>query len=121
MRCNICGSKTLPIVANDHDGLQRTVQRRCTHGHIVVTHEVHTTMLADAREMSSAQRHIERRIARWQRDLKIACDPRPNTVVAAEYGLTEARVRQIRASLAQRGEPESAAIISSTNSERTTS
>jgi hypothetical protein len=96
VNCNLCGAAS--TIFHREDRPSRTImQRRCSNGHVFTTHEVHTTMLADAREMTCAVRNIERRIARFKRDSRIAADRRSATVVAGEYGLTEARVRQIRA------------------------
>ena len=99
MMCPICGSASevrghLPM-PHEHRVL---FNRVCDEGHKFMTVEVHVTQLADARELSCAVRNIQRRIARWHRDLLIAEDTRPSKVVAAEHGITDTRVRQIRAS-----------------------
>jgi hypothetical protein len=103
VKCNICGAETERT--DDHRvgaGWHLSIDRRCTNGHALRTHEVYTNMLADAREMNSALGHTARRVERWARDQRIARDERPSKEVAAEYGLTEARVRQIRAALTRR-------------------
>lgn len=100
MKCSICGS--------DSDYVGRTVvpekhyvlfHRVCERGHRFVTAEVYPSQLADAREMSCAVRNITRRIYRFQRDMAIAQDERPTREIAEDFNLTEARVRQIRASM----------------------
>jgi len=99
MMCKFCGAETTMVrrIAGP-DGTIDHVDRTCANGHTFISHEVHTSMLADARELNSARQHIRQRVARFYRDQRIAADPRPSTEVAAEYGLTDARVRQIRSS-----------------------
>lgn len=98
MNCNICGATTRVIDQHAVAGAMHVlVDRVCANGHRVRTHEVHTTMLADKREMRSAVRNIQRRIKLFERDRLIMQDPRPARVVAEEHNITEARVRQIRA------------------------
>ena len=121
MRCNICGQPTFVVTRSEAaGGLREEVQRRCKSGHNVLTHEVHTTMVADEREMRSALRYINQRIARFNRDIAIACDGRPATQVAADHKITEARVRQIRASFQSRAPDVVLSTIFPENSERTT-
>lgn len=103
MNCPICGAPS------DVLGFQRLEQehrtdyaRVCDRGHKFQTSEVHAPQLADRRELECAVRNITRRIARFKRDLAIAEDERPARVVAAEHGLTDTRVRQIRASFPDR-------------------
>lgn len=98
MMCPICGARTMSLAQQDNpDKFQCTIVRTCERGHLFETREVQINMLADEREMSSALRHIRRRVERWRRDARIAQDTRPATLVAAEHNITEARVRQIRA------------------------
>lgn len=97
--CSICGSPSdvrgsVPL-PREHCVL---FHRVCTEGHRFTTVEAHLSQLADARELECAVRNIDRRIARWHRDMLIAEDTRPSKVVAAEHGITDTRVRQIRAS-----------------------
>lgn len=102
MKCNVCGAATHRVDEHEvMDGCSVAIDRRCANGHAVRTHEVFPTMVADARELESALRLISRRRALFHRDRRIAGDPRPVKAVAAEYGLTEARVRQIRTAATQ--------------------
>lgn len=103
MKCSICGADS-DVTGVAHKPEQHTIEysRVCDRGHKFKSVEVYPTQLADRRELECATRNIARRIARFKRDLAIAEDQRPARVVAAEYGLTDARVRQIRASFPDR-------------------
>lgn len=97
--CKYCGAETTLVRRiPGPDGTIDHVDRTCSNGHTFLSHEVHTSMLADRRELNSARGRIQQRIALFERDRRIAADPRPAAQVAAEYGLTDARVRQIRSS-----------------------
>lgn len=112
MRCTICGADSTVEVSAENDEEHRIMLHRiCERGHRFVTAEVPITMLADKRELTCALRNIDRRIARFMRNAAIAEDPRPVKDVAAEYGLTDARVRQIRASFPDRASRERFAKI----------
>lgn len=99
MMCPICGSDSAVLLVDEPNKEHRVNRARwCANGHRFETVEVHPTQLADRREMSCAVRRIERRIAQHKRDGHIAHDPRGVKEVAAAFKITEARVRQIRAS-----------------------
>jgi hypothetical protein len=103
MKCSICGAGSKVVLFQERNNEYKTVYSRiCDRGHRFTTVEVPLSLLADKRELACAQRNIDRRIARYLRDEKIAQDSRPNKVVAAEHGLTDTRVRQIRASFLER-------------------
>ena len=113
--CPICGCTASDVKGcfrfpNEH---KIEYARVCDNGHRYVTVEVHPTQLADKREMDCAVRRIDRRIAQHRRDLAIAADPRPASVVAAAYDITDARVRQIRASFPDRASSDRFAKIAS--------
>lgn len=119
MKCSICGSDSaVEAAAYDPERLITDIARRCTEGHLFYTVEAHPTQLADAREMRCAVRRIERRMALYKRDAAIAADPRPAAVVAAEHGVTDTRVRQIRASFRRFQEGAWHATMLTINSER---
>lgn len=69
----------------------------CAEGHHFSTAETHPKLLADRRERSSALRRIDTAVALYKRNAAIRADPRPTRAVAAEYGITPTRVRQLRA------------------------
>lgn len=103
MNCSICGSDSEVVgVAHSPEDFRITFFRVCELGHKFQTVEVYPTQLADAREMACAIRNIQRRVSRFKRDIAIARDTRAVKEVAADYGITDARVRQIRASLPDR-------------------
>ncbi len=87
------------LVSADPDVHMCLRLRRCANGHDFSTWEVHPSQLANGREMTSALRKIERRIALHKRDVAIARDTRSASVVAAEHSISAARVRQIRAAM----------------------
>lgn len=107
MMCSTCGAASTILPAETFDaGLRVTRWRMCGLGHKFITAEVHLSQLADARELRCAQRNIQRRIARFERDVLIAMDERPARLVAAQHKITQARVRQIRASMRDRDQSE---------------
>jgi len=98
MKCNICGAPSVELHRTYSSNIhQMRIARKCTNGHSFFTVEVYPSQLADVREMSCAIRRINRRMSLYERDLNIAKDDRHNKLVAQEYEITEARVRQIRA------------------------
>jgi hypothetical protein len=100
MNCNICGAHSVELHRTYSSNIhQMRIARECTNGHSFFTVEVYPSQLADAREMACAVRSTNRRIELYKRDLLISLDKRSNKEVAASYGLTVARVRQIRSTL----------------------
>jgi len=100
MKCPNCGAESfLNGSLNENSQFMTWYSRVCENGHRFKTVEVHPPQLADAREMSCAIRSIHKRIERYKRNIAIAADTRPSRVVAEEHGITDTRVRQIRASL----------------------
>jgi hypothetical protein len=105
MKCSVCGAESLVFSSHSRPHEHQTVYTRiCDRGHRFTTVEAPVSLLADKRELACAVRNIDRRIARYLRDVKIAQDSRPSKVVAAEHGLTDTRVRQIRASFLERAD-----------------
>lgn len=119
MMCIVCGAASRAVSTSDHRTRRIIRSHLCENGHRFITAEVPLTLLADKRETECALRNIERRVALHNRNAAIAQDDRPAKVVAAEYGITDARVRQIRASLSTRGDQPRTEKIAS-NLERTT-
>ncbi len=98
MKCPICGGRARELMTHEMpEELMAQRLRACIEGHTFETREVHLTQLANKREMDCAIRNIKRRVAMFQRNAKIAADPRPAKEVAEDYGITQNRVRQIRA------------------------
>lgn len=103
MNCPICGMRSHVALSTERRHEFRIVNSRiCDRGHRFTTSEVPLTFLADTRELACAIRNVERRIERYNRDLQIIADKRPATVVAKKFGITDTRVRQIRASFSDR-------------------
>lgn len=97
MKCTVCGAMTQRIGwASHEDPLQEVGIRICSNGHETFTREVPTTFVMRGRELASAQRRVLKRVALFERDERIARDWRPSKEVADDYGITPARVRQIR-------------------------
>lgn len=101
MNCPTCGawSEVTDTRAAPNDMIRR--RRACANGHKFATFEVLPQVVrAAAGNAAATARASKASAARWARDRAIARDTRPATQVAADHGITEARVRQIRASLA---------------------
>lgn len=103
MNCPTCGSRSHVALSTERRHEFRVVNSRvCDRGHRFTTSEVPLTFLADKRELDCAIRNVHRRIARYERDLEIVNDNRPAKIVAKKFNITDARVRQIRASFSDR-------------------
>lgn len=119
MNCPICGSRSHVALSTErHHEFRIMNSRVCDRNHRFTTSEVPLTFLADKRELECAIRNVHRRIERYERDLEIMKDNRPAKVVAKRFGITDARVRQIRASFSDRELAGKFATIAS-NLERT--
>lgn len=95
MKCPICGAWT--EVRDTRAGAHHSVRRRrqCGNGHTFPTMEVLTPAVS-RKDLASAARAAALRAHNWRRDREIIADPRPTAVIARAWGLTGARVRQIR-------------------------
>lgn len=99
MKCERCGaaSDVLETRAAEHGMVKR--RRQCGNGHRFKTFEVYEpTAKAVERDIRGTWRRVQAAAQRWWRDRKIILDPRGASEVARAVQLTEARVRQIRAS-----------------------
>lgn len=99
MNCGVCGAWTLVRETRKADrgfSLKRT--RECANGHTFATFEVLASIYRSAgRRKGETLRAAEARAIRAKRDAQIvkACRTRSQTSVAAEFGLTQARVSRI--------------------------
>lgn len=99
MNCQRCGAAS--EVKSTRSAAHGTTARRreCFNGHRFTTYEVYEpTFKSNARDLARTWARIVAAATRWARDRRIILDPRGASSVAAEAKLTEARVRQIRAS-----------------------
>jgi hypothetical protein len=121
MRCPTCGAEpTRRLVRIDVPEEHRRIHHRaCPLGHHFWTTEVHFSQLANGREFASAVRGLDRRLAIWRRNEAIALDPRSSHVVAEQYGISSARVRQIRAQARAHSVPPPQGTLPAPNLERT--
>jgi transcriptional regulator NrdR family protein len=95
MNCGKCGAwSSVDETRKADGGLTILRRRRCANGHRFTTYEVPEP---SARPARATIRAAEKRAALAKRNASIvqACQTRPNTRVAAMFGITEARVRQI--------------------------
>ena len=121
MNCPHCGADSVVTAVVEKPAEHRVVLfRTCDNDHKFVTTEVHLSQLADKRELDCAIRTIDRKVALFRRNCAILDDVRPLKEVAAAHGLTEARVRQIRAAAEYLPTARARAKILSSNSERKT-
>lgn len=98
MNCIHCGAFSLVKETRDHEhGLTRR-RRECANGHRFNTYEVYEpTVRAAERDLAATARRAQAAARRWARDRKIILSRASPQALAAEHGLTDARVRQIRA------------------------
>ncbi len=95
MKCPICGawSSVLETRESSYETTRR--RRECANRHRFWTYEVHESMRHPA-SMKRSIASIQRRRKMWERDQRIAKDPRPTSVVAAVYGLVPRHILNIR-------------------------
>lgn len=96
MKCPLCSAWSQVVATREaaHNALRR--RRLCANGHKFTTFEVVPEAVSRRELQASAKTQLQR-AKLWRRDEAIRKDPRPATQVAMSYGLTEARIRQIRA------------------------
>lgn len=95
MKCPHCGAWT-----NVLDTRATRRRRECANGHRFATVEV-VPSVVNAKDYRAHLRGAALRAKNWVRDRRVADDPRGSTAIARELGLSEARVRQIRARVRQ--------------------
>lgn len=95
MKCPRCGAASDVLESRPTPEMATRRRRECHNGHRFRTVEV-LPAATNRRDLAAAARAAAAAIARWTRDRLIRTDPRPSTHVARDFGLTEARVRQIR-------------------------
>lgn len=100
MKCPTCGAwSEVTETREAANGLTRRA-RRCANEHRFMTFEVLPQVIkAAGQNVAATARAAQDRVARWRRDHAIARDLRPAAQVARDHGITEARVRQIRAAM----------------------
>lgn len=102
MICPRCGAESQ--VTETREASMGTFRRRrqCFNGHRFTTFEVYeqTIKAAGLRDMAATWRKAKASAKMWWRDRAIIMDARSTGAVAAEHGITGARVRQIRAGAA---------------------
>lgn len=97
MKCNVCGADSSVLDTRAYKDVLLRRRRRCFNDHVFHTYEVFSGNL-DRRTLADTRRGIQARVAAVKRNRSILARPGVSaTVLAAEFGVTEARVRQIRA------------------------
>lgn len=90
MKCPICGAWS--EVLETRQGVRR---RECANQHRFSTIEVLRT-LAAKREAQRNATKVKTGVSTWARNQRIRADTRVSNIIAAEYGLHESTVRQIK-------------------------
>lgn len=100
MKCPHCGAwSEVSETRATADGMRR--RRDCANGHRFTTFEVLPQVLKAAKASPLASTWATPGSARrWARNQAIVADTRPAAEVAREHGITDKRVRQIRAQAA---------------------
>jgi hypothetical protein len=96
MKCPRCGAASDVLETRPGEHLTTKRRRECFNGHRFLTLEV-LPPATNRRDLAAAAQAAMAAARRWTRDLRVRKDPRPSTHVARELGITDARVRQIRA------------------------
>lgn len=91
MKCPTCGAWSSVLATRG-----TTRRRECANGHRFSTLEVPPGVVSQ-KDYRAFRRGAALRARNWTRDRYIVADPRGSTTLARDLGITEARVRQIRA------------------------
>lgn len=95
MKCPTCGAWSSVLATRE---ISR--RRECANGHRFSSVEV-PAFVVNQKDYRAFQRGARLRARNWARDQRVLSDPRGSTTLARELGITEARVRQIRAKARQ--------------------
>jgi hypothetical protein len=97
MKCPRCGAPSDVVETRAWRELFNRRRRRCFNGHTFESYEV-TAGVLDRRAVTTVLRGLQaRRRADQRRRLVLANPDMPASAAARQLGITEARVRQIRA------------------------
>lgn len=96
MKCPKCGEMGKASETRLTHGVFLRRARECPNGHRFTTYEVHAGNL-DRRTLLATKRGISASTLAWQRREAVRSHTGSTSAVARELGITEARVRQIRA------------------------
>lgn len=97
MKCPRCGAASDVMETRPGPHLTTRRRRECHNLHRFTTVEIHGAAYSNvAQRVGQYAQAALNRIARWVRDTRIAKDPRPSREVAAEHGVNDSRVRQVR-------------------------
>lgn len=91
MKCPHCGAWSTVL-----DTRNTRRRRECANGHRFATVEVVPGVI-NTKDYRAHLRGAAERARNWTRDRRIVEDPRGSVTVARDYGISDARVRQIRA------------------------
>lgn len=100
MRCPKCGAESFVLRTTDREDPHVTREYRCPNSHAFTTEEVLPPAVLP-RELVFTFRRTKADRQRWERNQQILKDLCSASVaqVAVKWGLTEARIRQIHASV----------------------
>lgn len=95
MNCPRCGAPS-EVLSTRTDVATVARRRQCFNEHRFTTFEVPPGAV-DRRQLEATKRGFLQRAAAWARRMQVLRSKDSATVLAARLGITEARVRQIRA------------------------
>jgi transcriptional regulator NrdR family protein len=99
MKCLKCGADSSVLDTRPYKDVLLRRRRKCFNEHIFATYEVHAGNL-DKRTLATTARGVAEKSKAWQRKEHVRKNPeKPSLALAVELGITDARVRQIRAAL----------------------
>lgn len=96
MMCPKCGAWSEVAETRKQIDLIIRRRRKCANNHSFTTFEVYPAMVASKRDVRKAAAKASTNAKLWQRDRQIRADSRSTAEVARHWGLTTARIRQIR-------------------------
>lgn len=95
MKCTRCGAASDVLATREYMEVFSKRTRQCHNGHRFHTYEV-TAGNLDRRTLADTLRGVEKGRITWRRRQTILRSTESASVLAAQLGVTEARVRQIR-------------------------
>lgn len=95
MKCTTCDEPAGMVLVREEPDQTLTRLYRCTYGHTTHTREV-PAVAVGIRELQAAARAAVRRKALWWRNQEIVASTESAAVLRVRYGVTDARIRQIR-------------------------
>lgn len=99
MKCLKCGADSSVLDTRVYKDVLQRRRRKCFNEHVFQTYEVHAGNL-DRRTLANTRRGVAEKTKAWQRKEYVRKHiDQPTLALAVHLGITDARVRQLKAEL----------------------